>query len=99
MTGGAKLCSPLFNYIVGRVRAQPALAERRALKAEVLIIGRYPRIPDQHHRNPVANIVAKRLPFRDRTLQWRDLSAAFSCSASRRMYKFCDGPGVVVRIG
>src|SRR5271168_1544486 len=39
------------------------LAERRTLKAEVLIIGRYPRIPDQHRRNAVANIVAKRLPF------------------------------------
>ena len=36
------------------------LAECGALKVEVLIVGRNPRIPDQHRRNSVANIVAKR---------------------------------------
>ncbi len=35
------------------------LVERGALKVEVLVVGRDPRIPDQH-RNFVANIVAKR---------------------------------------
>jgi len=39
------------------------------------------------------------LAFRDRVLQRQNLRGFLGDCASRKIYKFCDGPGVVVGIG
>jgi hypothetical protein len=39
--------------------AAAGLGERGALKVEVLVVGRNPRVAEQHRRNLIANVIAK----------------------------------------